>query len=457
MSQGMLKEGIAAGRLAPTTYAENFSDLHPRLTTHEAYVESDRCYFCYDAPCMNACPTSIDIPLFIREIQTGNPLGAAKTIFTQNILGGMCARVCPTETLCEEACVRMEAEGKPVRIGELQRHATDTAMAADAQFFMRAPLTGKRVAVVGAGPAGLAAAHRLAMHGHDVVVFDARPKPGGLNEYGIASYKTVDNFAQAEVDYVTAIGGINIVNGKRLGQDFSLSELTEQYDAVFLGIGLGGVNALRAEGEEAEGVENAIDFIAELRQTGDLATLPIGRRVVVIGGGMTAIDAGVQSKLLGAEDVTICYRRGKEQMGASDYEQDLASSKGVLIRHWVAPKRVVVQSGKVTGLELEYMELRDGTLVGTGETTVIECDQVFKAIGQTLVAEPPTLVLTGGKIDVDAEGRTSMPKVWAGGDCAVGGEDLTVTAVAQGRDAAESINRFLSVAARPAAAMREPA
>jgi dihydropyrimidine dehydrogenase (NAD+) subunit PreT len=311
MSQGMLREGIAAGRLTAEQYAENFSDLHPPLDKHEAIVESDRCYFCYDAPCMNACPTSIDIPLFIREIQTGNPLGAAETILEQNILGGMCARVCPTETLCEEACVRMEAEGKPVRIGELQRYATDAAMATNAQFFTRAPATGKKVAVVGAGPAGLACAHRLAVHGHDVTIFDARPKPGGLNEYGIASYKTVDNFAQAEVDYVTAIGGITIVNEKRLGQDFSLAELVEQYDAVFLGFGLGGVNALRAEGEDAEGVENAVDFIAELRQASDLSSLPVGRSVVVIGGGMTAIDAGVQAKLLGAEEVTIAYRRGK--------------------------------------------------------------------------------------------------------------------------------------------------
>jgi glutamate synthase (NADPH/NADH) small chain len=369
----------------------------------------------------------------------------------------MCARVCPTETLCEEACVRMEAEGKPVKIGQLQRYATDAAMEANAQFFARMPPTGQRVAVVGAGPAGLACAHRLAMHGHEVVVFDARPKPGGLNEYGIASYKTVDDFAQAEVDYVTAVGGITIVNEKRLGVDFSLADLGGQYDAVFLGIGLGGVNALRAEGEGAEGVENAIDFIAELRQASDLSQLSIGRRVVVIGGGMTAIDAGIQARLLGAEEVTICYRRGKEQMNASLYEQDLAASKGVLIRHWLAPRRVVVQFGKVAGLELEYMQLSEGALVGTGDTTVLECDQVFKAIGQTLVAEPNGLVLAGGKIDVDAEGRTSVPKVWAGGDCAVGGEDLTVTAVAQGRDAAESMHRFLSVAARPAAAVLEPA
>ncbi len=445
MEKGVLKDGIAPGRLAPDQYAPNFADLHPPLDRHEAFVEADRCYFCFDAPCQTACPTSIDIPMFIREILTDNPLGAAETIFEQNILGGMCARVCPTEQLCEEACVRETAEGKPVKIGQLQRFATDAAMSANIQFFTRATSTGKRVAVVGAGPAGLAAAHRLAMHGHDVVIYDARPKPGGLNEYGIAAYKTPDGFAQAEVDYVTAIGGISIETGKRLGEDFSLDELTALYDAVFLAIGLAGVNALRAEGEDATGVENAVDFIADLRQAADLSALPIGRRVVVIGGGMTAIDAAVQSKLLGAEEVTLVYRRGKEQMNASLFEQDLAASKGVTIRHWLAPTRVVVQFGKVEGIELAYMALDDsGDLQATGETTMIACDQVFKAIGQTLATDGGGVRLAGGKIEVDAEGRTSREKVWAGGDCAAGGDDLTVTAVAEGRDAAESIHRFLS-------------
>ena len=440
----MLKQGIAAGRLGPAQYAENFSDLHPPLDRHEAFVEADRCYFCFDAPCLNACPTSIDIPLFIREISTGNPLGAAETIFEQNILGGMCARVCPTEQLCEEACVRMEAEGKPVKIGQLQRYATDAAMTAGVQFFERAPASGKTVAVVGAGPAGLAAAHRLAMRGHAVTIYDGRPKPGGLNEYGIASYKATDGFAQAEVDYVTAIGGIEIVNGKLLGQDFDLHELKSRHDAVFLGIGLGGVNALRAPGEMAEGAINAVDFIAELRQAEDLSALPVGRRVVVIGGGMTAIDAAVQSKLLGAEEVTICYRRGQEQMNASRFEQDLAASKGVTIRHWVQPRQVLAEPGKVTGIVLEYTELRDGRLVGTGELLTLACDQVMKAIGQTLASDGEGVALSGGKIEVDAEGRTSMAGVWAGGDCATGGDDLTVTAVAEGRDAAESIHRYLT-------------
>ena len=325
MTDGRLDTGVAAGRLSAEDYAENFADLHTPLDHHEAVVAADRCYFCYDAPCVTACPTGIDIPLFIRQIATGNTTGSAKTIFDQNILGGMCARVCPTETLCEQACVREKAEGKPVVIGRLQRYATDAAMTAGKQFYERAAPSGKLVAVVGAGPAGLACAHRLAMHGHDVTVFDARPKAGGLNEYGIAAYKTVDGYAQAEVDYVTAIGGIAVEPGKALGRDLSLAGLCTSYDAVFLGMGLGGVNALGVEGDDSEGVIYAVEYIAALRQASDLATLPVGRRVVVLGGGMTAIDVAVQAKLLGAEEVTICYLRGKDNMNASEYEQDLAT------------------------------------------------------------------------------------------------------------------------------------
>ncbi len=450
MATGQLKDGIVAGRLAPAEYADNFADLHPRFDDHEALVEADRCYFCYDAPCMQACPTSIDIPLFIRQISTGNAIGAAKTIFDQNILGGMCARVCPTETLCEEVCVRETAEGKPVQIGRLQRYATDMAMEEGKQFYARAAATGRKVAVVGAGPAGLAAAHRLAVKGHDVTIFEAKPKAGGLNEYGIAAYKSVDGFAQAEVDYVTAVGGITIEYGRALGRDIQLADLTGMYDAVFLGMGLGGVNALRAEGEDAAGVANAVDFIETLRQADDLSTIPVGRRIVVIGGGMTAVDAAVQAKLLGAEEVTIAYRRGKEQMNASEFEQDLAASKGVAIRHWVQPKRVVVQSGKVAGIELEYTAEAEGRLAGTGQTVVLAADQVFKAIGQSFEAGPldgsaAARVLEKGRIQVDAEGRTSHSKVWAGGDCVADArEDLTVAAVAAGRDAAESIHRALT-------------
>ncbi len=444
MGENILKEGISSGRLPPSQLEKNFADLHPPLDRHEALVEAERCYFCHDAPCQEACPTEIDIPLFIREISTGNVLGAAKTIFNQNILGGMCARVCPTETLCEEVCVREEAEGKPVKIGHLQRYATDMAMERNAQFFTRATDTGKRIAVVGAGPAGIACAHRLSTHGHDVTIFDARDKAGGLNEYGIASYKTVDGFAQAELEYVTAIGGIKIELGQALGRDFSLDDLKKKYDAVFVGVGMGGVNALRAEGEDAQGVADAVDFIADLRQTDDLSKIEIGRRIIVIGGGMTAIDAAVQAKLLGAEEVTICYRRGHEEMNASEFEQNLATTKGVVVRHWLQPKKVLTAEGKVTGLELEYTEMVDGRLKGMGHTATLPADQIFKAIGQKLdTHHAQGLELVGGRIEVDENGKTSRQGIWAGGDCVAGGDDLTVTAVAQGRDAAESIHGAL--------------
>jgi dihydropyrimidine dehydrogenase (NAD+) subunit PreT len=433
MSNSPLTPGIVPGRLTPDALARNFSDHEPPLDRHEARVAADRCYFCHDAPCITACPTSIDIPLFIRQIATGTPEAAATTIWSQNILGGICARVCPTETLCEEACVREAAEGKPVEIGRLQRFATDTAMAKGLHPFTRAPSTGKRIAVVGAGPAGLACAHRLAMHGHDVVVFERRPKAGGLNEYGIASYKVTGGFAQKEVDWLLQIGGIEIRTGMELGRDVQLSQLEAEYDAVFLGIGLAGVNALRAEGEDKAGVRNAVDFIAELRQSPDLTQLPVGRDVVVIGGGMTAVDAAVQSKLLGAENVTIVYRRGQEKMSASAYEQDHAARAGVRIIHNAAPLRVL-GNGKAEAVEFAYTKDGPTGLTLLPETFTLKADQVFKAIGQTLNGAPDGLPVAGGKI------AGASRKVWAGGDCAAGGEDLTVTAVAQGRDAAEAIH-----------------
>lgn len=436
MTHGFEGSDVRAGRLTPEQVADNFQDLHPSLTGHEASVAADRCYFCYDAPCVTACPTGIDIPMFIRQIAAGNPNGAAKTIFDQNILGGMCARVCPTETLCEEACVREAAEGKPVEIGRLQRFATDHLMAEGVHPYQRAADTGKRIAVVGAGPAGLACAHRLALHGHAVTLFDAKPKAGGLNEYGIAAYKTPGGFAQAEVDFILDIGNVTVETGKALGRELSLDGLKWDYDAVFLGIGLGGVNALGAPGEDLAGVGDAVDFIAELRGSSDPSTLPVGRRVVVIGGGMTAVDAAVQARLLGAENVTLAYRRDRDRMGASKFEQDLAASKGVRIISNVMP--VALEDGTMV---LEYTADVDGRLQGTGERIELPADQVLRAIGQMLVPLGD-LGLERGKIAVAGAGRSGIAGVWAGGDCTPG-EDLTVVAVAEGRDAAEDIHAAL--------------
>ena len=419
MASSHQASGIQAGRLAAADIADNFGDLHPAYDAHEAAVAADRCYFCYDAPCMTACPTSIDIPQFIREIQAGHPSSAAKTILDQNILGGMCARVCPTETLCEEACVREAAEGKPVEIGRLQRFATDTLMEKDVHPYSRAASTG-----------------------HDVVVYDAKSKAGGLNEFGIAAYKSTENFAAREVEWLLKIGGITMDYGKKLGADLSLDGLKADYDAVFLSIGLAGVNALRAAGEDMDGVRDAVDFIEELRQAEDLSALPVGRNVVVIGGGMTAVDAAVQSKLLGAENVTIAYRRDREAMGASRFEQDLAASKGVTLMFNVMPK-AIHGDGAAAEIELEYTQVEDGRVRGTGETVRLAAEQVYKAIGQSLQGQPEAVELEGGKIMVDATGRTSVAQVWAGGDCASGGEDLTVTAVAEGRDAAMDIHASL--------------
>lgn len=438
---------VRANRLSGAEYADNFSDIHPPLTPHEALVEADRCYFCYDAPCMTACPTSIDIPMFIRKIQAANPVGSAKTIFEQNIMGGMCARVCPTETLCEEVCVRETAEGKPVKIGLLQRYATDTFMEREQPHpFTRAAPTGKKIAVIGAGPAGLSCAHRLATKGHDVTVYEAREKAGGLNEYGIASYKTTNDFAQDEVEFILQVGGITIENGKALGRDVALEQLTADFDAVFLSLGLPGVNALGLEGENAAGVIDAVDFIGVLRQAEDLSQIEIGGRIVVIGGGMTAIDAAMQSKLLGAEDVTVAYRRGQEHMNASLYEQELAQTHGIAIRHWLMPDSLNVSNGAVTAITLERTALdAGGKLVGTGEKVTIEADQVFKAIGQTPDAGPlaGSVELEKGRIRVDDQRRTSHSKIWAGGDCVAGGEDLTVVSVEDGKIAAESIHKAL--------------
>ena len=438
---------VRPGRLSAADIERNFSDLHPPLTRSEALIEADRCYFCYDAPCTVACPTDIDIPGFIQKIRSGNIKGSAHTILRENIMGGMCARVCPTEVLCEEACVRNTHEDKPVRIGLLQRYATDPVLDDSVALFTRAAPSGHRVAVAGAGPAGLSCAHRLAVLGHDVVVFNRDPKPGGLNEYGVAAYKTLDDFAQREVEYILGIGGIEIVNGAVFGRNTALAELREEFDAVFLGVGLSGSNELGIENEHVEGVRNAIDYIRDLRQAEDKSVLPVGRRIVVIGGGMTAIDIAVQSKLLGAETVDLVYRRGREAMGASPYEQALAQTNGVTIRHWAKPSRILADE-RVLGVEFEQTALdANGRLVGTGAFWALEADVVFKAVGQTLAfdagADDVLLQKHKAKLIVDEERRTSLPGVWAGGDCVSDGDDLTVTAVQHGKLAAISIDRYL--------------
>ncbi len=442
--------GLHAGRLNLADYAHRFGDAYAPLTAAQAQIEAERCYGCHDAPCIAACPTGIDIPRFIQRIAQQNLRGAAKTILEANPLGGMCARVCPTDILCEGACVRNTNEDKPVEIGSLQRHATDALMAsAGSPLFTRAAPTGRRVALIGAGPAGLACAHGLARRGHSVSLYDALGKLGGLNEYGIAAYKTADGFAQREVDWLLSIGGITVHTGQALGAGLTIDGLLADHDAVFLAIGLGGVNALgiAEPAAAAPALRDAVDFIADLRQASDLSALPVGRHVVVIGGGMTAVDAAVQSALLGAESVHMVYRRGPQSMSASLHEQRWAQTHGVTIHHWAAPRQVLVDaSGAVTGMRFVQTRIVDGRLAETGETFDLHADQVLRAIGQTLRSTdlPGTLTLKNGRIATDSDGRTSLPRVWAGGDCRYGGRDLTVEAVEHGKVAARSIDAFLA-------------
>ncbi|WP_176051752.1 NAD(P)-dependent oxidoreductase [Burkholderia sp. BCC1644] len=430
---------IAAHRLSSTQLSCEFSDIAPLLDPTAAAAAASRCHYCYDAPCVQACPTQIDIPSFIRKIGNGNLKGAATDILSANPLGGMCARVCPTEILCEGACVRNHQDAQPVAIGALQRHATDWAMETGAVQFRRAPETGRHVAVVGAGPAGLACAHRLALAGHRVTLFDARPKAGGLNEYGIAAYKTVDDFAQREVEWLLSVGGITLETGVALGRDVTLDALREQHDAVFLAMGLGGVRALAIDGEQLGGVMNAVDFIEQVRQADGLENVPVGRRVVVIGGGNTAIDASVQSRKLGAERVTMVYRRGVDAMSATWAEREFAQKSGVALVTHAKPVRIAGANGQVTGVEFE---------AASGERFTVDADMVLKAIGQTLAPDgvaAALLTADGTRIAVEADGRTALPDVWAGGDCAAtDGVDLTVQAVQDGKRAAASIDAALA-------------
>lgn len=434
-----------------------FTDLAPPLTARQAAIEAARCLYCYDAPCMRACPTGIDVASFIRNIHDQNIDGAAHGILKQNIFGGSCARVCPTEILCEHACVRNhDAEAQPVRIGLLQRYALDHAAFAGHPF-QRAPATGKLVAVVGAGPAGLSCAHRLAMLGNDVVVYEAHDKPGGLNEYGIAKYKLTGDFARREVEFLLSIGGIEIQYGRKLGVNLQLADLHTRFDAVFLGIGLGASCELGLVGENAPGLLAAVDYIAALRQAADLSRLPVPRRAVVIGAGNTAIDIAVQARRLGADEVTLVYRRGEEAMSATGHEIAIARANGVRLRTWAAPLEVLLDDqGRVCGMRFEGTRMDGDKLVRSGETIDIAADAVFKAIGQSMdeasLAEPLARELTraGDRIWVDEQFRTALPGVYAGGDCVAPGQDLTVQAVQHGKLAALAIHNDIQTTSEAA-------
>ncbi|MBL0048656.1 MAG: NAD(P)-dependent oxidoreductase [Bacteroidetes bacterium] len=444
---------IEANRLSKVEYAHNFSDVHPAFETDEgALIEANRCLFCYDAPCTKSCPTSIDVPQFIKQITTDNVRGSAKTILSSNIMGGGCSKVCPVEKLCEGACVYNLLHETPIHIAKLQRYSTEKAIAQKWKLFSRKVSNGKKVAVIGAGPAGLACAHALSLEGVDVTIYEKEAKGGGLMTYGVAAYKVTPEFCKEEVDYILSLGGISIKYSTALGKDIELTELQKKYDAVFLGIGVGVARELGIPGEDAAGVEDAISFIYKLR-TQDYSKTPVGDKVAVIGMGMTAIDAATQSKRLGAKEVTMIYRRTEAEKPCTQEELDIARLDGCSFIWLASPKEIVSENGKVKHLVCTKMKLGEPDASGrkspvaTNETITLEVDMVIKAAGQipfeTLV-NTAGLANSSGKIKIEATTATNLKGVFAGGDCVNGGKEV-VNAVQEGKDGAKNILAYLGL------------
>ncbi|WP_138994380.1 NAD(P)-dependent oxidoreductase [Larkinella sp. C7] len=442
---------LVNNRLTAEQYGENFSDIHPPFETRDAaLVEANRCLFCYDAPCIKSCPTSIDIPKFIRQITTDNPKGSAYTILSANILGGGCSKVCPVEKLCEGSCVYNLMDEPPIPIAKLQRFSTEKAIAEKWPLFQRKPSTTKRVAVVGAGPAGLSCAHVLSREGIDVTVFEKESKGGGLMTYGIAAYKVTPQFCEDEVNFITSLGGIAINYNQELGKTVSLADLQQTYDAVYLGVGVGLARQLDIPGENLNGVEDAIRFIYDIRTKGYPA-IPVGDKVAVIGLGMTAIDAATQAKRLGASEVTIVYRRTQAEMPCTETELNIAKLDGCRIMWLAAPQEIIGENGQVTQLICSLMQLGEPDASGrwspveTGETMTLDVDMVIKAAGQmpfeALVSENH-LENRKGKISINDACATNLRGVFAGGDCVNGGKEV-VDAVQAGKDGAKAILKFL--------------
>jgi dihydropyrimidine dehydrogenase (NAD+) subunit PreT len=424
-------------------YDRNFAQLKPVMTPTQAYLESSRCLFCYDAPCIKACPTGIDIPLFIRQIHSGNLDGAAKTIYESNYLGNACGKVCPTEVLCEGACVYTESDAKAIEIGRLQTYATNQAIQSDKTLFRLAESTGRKVAVIGAGPAGLACACELSLHGISVDIYEAREKSSGLISHGVAPYKITNEEAWAETDYLQRKFGFQVFYGHPVVSREDLQNLEDRYDAIFLGIGLGGTSKLHIPGEDLQNVWGAVEFIEMLRDKKNAVRVP--GRVVVLGGGNTAMDAASESARMGASEVTLAYRRGKEGMGAYEFEYDLAKSVGVKGLFYAAPVEIVGSEGTVSGVKFRKTEEVNGTLEHITETDfIIACDWVIKATGQAkqeaFLSQIKNLELDrSGRIRLNAENfQTGNPKYFAAGDAVSGGEEV-VNAAADGKNAAKGI------------------
>lgn len=435
-------------KLTTSQLESNLADIAPRYTEQQALVESSRCLYCFDAPCIAACPTGIDVPAFIGKITTGNLTGAARTILSANILGASCARVCPTEVLCEGACVMLDRDADPIKIGRLQRYATDYVY--ENRIAVLTPASqksGKRVAVVGGGPAGLGCAAELARLGHDVVIFERKPNAGGLNTYGIAYYKMKPAVSLEEVELVKSLG-VEFRCGMEVGRDVMREEL-DSFDATFIGVGLGDGERLRIPGEELPEVVDALAFIEQIH-TEPLDQIPVGTRVAVIGCGNTAIDAATQARRLGADRVVIIYRRSEPKMSAYGFEYELAKRDGVSFLFHHAPVAVLGQAGHVSGLRLARTQFNaEGSLEQIEGSELTESfDMVIKAVGQQkqdawLKRLFPELELNHrGAVARDFHtGRTSLPNVFAGGDCANGGREV-VDAVGEGKKAARGIHKM---------------
>ncbi len=443
---------IKNNRLSGEQYAENFSDIHPPFETKDAaLVEANRCLFCYDAPCTKSCPTGINVPKFIKQITTDNVKGSAHTIFISNIMGAGCSKVCPVEKLCEGACVYNLMEEEAIPIAKLQRYSTEKAMERNWQLFERKPSAGKKVAIVGAGPAGLSCAHVLSREGIDVTIYEKEAKGGGLMTYGIAAYKVTPQFCEDEVNYILSIGGIEVKYSQELGRDISLADLQKNYDAVYLGIGVGLARQLDIPGEDLEGVEDAIKFIYDIRN-GSYDKVTVGDNVAVIGMGMTAIDAATQAKRLGAKEVTLVYRRTENEKPCTQVELDIAKLDGCNILWLAAPKEVIGEGGKVKQLVCSKMELGEPDASGrsspidTGETISLDVDMVIKAAGQMPfegLVNNSQLENKNGKVVVKDKAITNIKGVFAGGDAVNGGKEV-VDAVQAGKDGAAAILSYLS-------------
>ncbi|MDB6165445.1 MAG: glutamate synthase small subunit [Lacunisphaera sp.] len=431
--------------------AENFADLKPPLRPQEASVEANRCLYCFDAPCIMACPTGIDIPAFIKKIAFGHPAAAAKTILTANILGASCARVCPTSVLCEGACVLDDRDEQPIMIGRLQRYATDYVTERGLNVLPQPPdkKSGKKIAIIGAGPAGLGCAAELARLGHSITIFEKQAQAGGLNTYGIAYYKMKPQVSLEEVELVRSLG-VEIRCGLTVGKDVTVAQLEKDFDAIFLGVGLGAATKLRIPGEDLPEVIDALDFISKIH-TEPLEKIPNGRHVAVIGAGNTAIDAVTQSKRLGADRAFIVYRRGEPEMSAYDFEYDHAKDDGAHFLFHSAPVEILATNGHVSGLKLIRTRLvGDRIEVLPGTEFVEPCDMILKAVGQEkqirLLKElfPALNVDARGVVQHNPlSGQTNLPHVFVGGDCGNGGREV-VNAVGEGKKAAQGIHRFLT-------------